>query len=70
MARYVWKTDIETELVFMFFSRYGKSISLNPDEIDEGRFWKIKKVKESLGKGILTPNFEFEFDILLKNVFK
>ena len=27
-------------------------------------------MREALGKGILTPNFEFEFDILLKQVFK
>ncbi len=70
LARYVWETEIESELVFMFISRYEKAITVNPEEIEEGKFWKIKKIKESLGKGGLTPNFEFEFDILLKNVFK
>ncbi len=43
---------------------------INPEEISEGKFWKISRIKEALGKGILTPNFEFEFDILLKHVFK
>lgn len=70
VARYVWETEVESELVFMFISRYNKTVSINKEEIDEGKYWKIKKIKESLGKGILTPNFEFEFDILLKNVFK
>jgi isopentenyldiphosphate isomerase/intracellular septation protein A len=71
VARYSWETEVESELVYMFFSRYNKMIIIpNKDEIEEGKFWKIKKIKENLGKGIFTPNFEFEFDILLKQVFK
>lgn len=70
MAKYVWETEIESELVFMFFSRYSKAITFNSDEIDDGKFWKIKKIKETLKKGVFTPNFEFEFDILIKHVFK
>jgi len=70
VARYVWETEVESELIFMFISRYDRTININKDEIDEGKYWKIKKIKESLGKGILTPNLEFEFEILLKNVFK
>jgi hypothetical protein len=54
----------------MFVSRYNKAISINKEEIDEGRSWRIKKIKESFGKGVFTPNFEFEFDLLLKNYFK
>ncbi|MCP4155489.1 MAG: NUDIX domain-containing protein [bacterium] len=71
VGRYVWETEVETELVFMFISFYNKAITaINKEEIDEGKFWKIKKLKEALNKGVLTPNFEFEFDILLKQVFK
>ena len=70
VAKYIWETDVESELVFMFISKYNKAITINKEEIDEGKFWKIKKIKESLNKGILTPSFEFEFDILMKQVFK
>ncbi|MCK4766164.1 MAG: NUDIX domain-containing protein [Candidatus Aminicenantes bacterium] len=71
ITKYVWETDVESELVFMFFARYNKAITINnPEEIDEGKFWKIKKIKENLGKGIFSANFEFEFDILLEQVFK
>lgn len=70
LAKYVWETEVESELVFMFISRCEKAITINQEEIDEGKFWKIKKIKESLNKGVLTPNFEFEFDILLKHFFK
>jgi isopentenyldiphosphate isomerase/intracellular septation protein A len=68
-AKYVWESDIETELVFMFICRYDKTITINKEEIDEGKFWKKKKIKEVIGKGILTPNFEFEFDILRKVLY-
>lgn len=70
VARYIWESQVESELVYMFVSRYDKSIMTNNEEIDEGAFWKIKKIKESLGKDIFTPNFEFEFKILLENYFK
>ena len=70
LAKYVWETEVESELVFMFITRFDKAIVINPDEIDEGRFWKIKKIKESLGKGLFTPNFETEFKILMEQIFK
>ena len=70
LARYTWESKVESELVYMFVSRYDKTITINKEEIDEGAFWKIKKIKEFLGKDIFTPNFEFEFKILLENYFK
>ena len=68
VAKYVWESDIESELVFMFICRYNKAININKEEIDEGRFFKIKKIKEMLGKGEITPNFEFEFNNILIKV--
>jgi isopentenyldiphosphate isomerase/intracellular septation protein A len=70
VARYVWESDIESELVYMFVARCDAVPRINAEEISEGRFWKIAKVREAIGQGILTPNFEFEFDILMKQVFK
>jgi isopentenyldiphosphate isomerase len=70
VARYVWESDIESELVYMFIARCDAVPRINPQEISAGKFWKIAKIREAIGKGILTPNFELEFDILLKQVFK
>ena len=70
LARYLWESDIESELVYMFVTRTDQPLRLNLEEIDEGKFWKIKKIKAALAKDILTPNFEFEFAILLKQFFK
>jgi len=71
LAKYVWQSDIESELVFSFICRYDRPITVNKDEIDEGKFWKVKKIKEAMGNGQLTPNFEFEFEnILRKAVYR
>jgi len=70
VARYIWESDIESELVHMFVTLTGQPPRINRAEISEGKFWKISKIREALAAKILTPNLEFEFDILLKQVFK
>jgi isopentenyldiphosphate isomerase len=70
VARYVWESDIESELVYMFVTRTDRPLRINREEISEGKFWKISRIREARSKGILTPNLEFEFDILLKHVFR
>lgn len=62
--QYKWKSEIEQELVFAFVSITDKPINVNHLEVDEGRFWTIREIERCLGKGILTPNFEYEFEML------
>ena len=40
-------------------------IVIDPEEIDEGRYWDIDEVMAHMGKGVFTPNFEDEFQRLL-----
>lgn len=69
ICSYVWETEIESELVFVFWCREsGGGIAINRDEVEDGKFWKIKKIRENLGKEVFTPNFEKEFQILLDKV--
>jgi len=70
IGRYVWETDVESELVYMFAARYDKTIVFNREEIEDGKYWKIKNIRTSLKKGVFTPNFELEFDILVRQVIK
>jgi isopentenyldiphosphate isomerase len=66
LYRYVMKNDYESELVYTFRLKYNGPIKVNKEEIAFGRFWKIKEIKKNLGKGIFTPNFEQEFQLLEK----
>ncbi len=69
VSTYIWESDIESEFVYMFVSRYKGIITINPEEIEDGKFWRIKKIKENLEKDVFTPNFEFEFKVLLNTIF-
>ncbi len=61
---YRWNSDIESELVYMFVSHDFTSIHLHSDEVKEGRFWTSKQIEMNIGKGVFTPNFEDEYQIL------
>lgn len=59
LTSYVFESSREKELVFVHKTVYEEEIHPS-DELDGGRFWKIEEIKENLGKGIFTPNFEEE----------
>lgn len=60
IAKYLWESDIERELVFVFATTYNKNITVNRDEISEGKFWDVKEINDNLKSGIFTPNFTHE----------
>lgn len=66
LYRYVMKNNFESELVYTFRTKHNGPFKINKDEISYGRFWKIKEIKNNIGKGIFTPNFEQEFELLEK----
>lgn len=59
LAHYIFESERERELVFAHKTIYDGVI--NPsEELDGGRLWSIDEIKEHLGKGVFTPNFESE----------
>jgi isopentenyldiphosphate isomerase len=64
---YVWKSDVETELVYLFSTSDFHSFHIHTDEVDDARFWNPGEIESSLGNDVFTPNFEYEF-ILLKEL--
>lgn len=66
---YRWDSEIESELVYVFVTSDFKSIHLHSDEVTEGKFWSPSQIDSHIGKGIFTPNFEYEY-LLLKEDFK
>lgn len=61
LATYVFESAREKELVFSHKTVYDGTITPS-DELAGGRFWTLCEIKENLGKGIFTPNFEDEFN--------
>jgi len=66
MYDYWMYSEVETEYVHTYRAIYDGAIKLDPNEIDEGRFWSIEEVEENLGTGIFTPNFEQEYQQYLQ----
>ena len=65
LANYVWESDIERELVFCFVTHYNDEITINKEELTDGKFWSHSEIRNVLSKGILTPNFEEEYSQIL-----
>lgn len=63
---YIHSNEYETELVYTYSCIYGGEIDYDKDEIDEVRAWSIGEIREALGKGILSDNFEHEFEIYMR----
>jgi len=62
VTKYVWESEIEKELTYVFFALQNGDININPDEIDEAKFWSRNEINQTIGKNIFTPNFEFEWN--------
>lgn len=61
LMQYVFESAREKELVFVHKTVYDGDIHPS-DELDGGRFWSINEIRENLGKGVFTPNFEGEIE--------
>lgn len=59
--KYVFESQRERELVYVHRTVYEGEIRPSAEELDGGRFWSAEEVREAMGKGILTPNFESEY---------
>ena len=66
--KYPFRSDKEYELVNTYYTIFDGVITPDPGEITEGRFWKISDIEASLGKNMLTPNFEREFEKIVRFV--
>ena len=65
VTSYVFESARENELVFVNKTVYDGEIHPS-DELDGGRFWSTEEIKENIGKGIFTPNFEQEIGRIIQ----
>ena len=62
IGKYVFESLRERELVYVHRTTYEGDIRPSQDELDGGRFWTTAEIKETIGQGIFTPNFESEIE--------
>ncbi len=61
VTSYVYDSVREREMVFVYRTVYAGGIAPG-DELDGGRFWPVAEIRENLGRGLFTPNFELEIE--------
>ena len=63
IARYVFESEIERELISCNIAVVGPEFvpTIEMGEADELRFWTLNEIREAIGRGVMTPNFEREF---------
>lgn len=66
LSKYVFESVIERELVYVHRCSYDGPICPSSTELEGGRFWTLQEIREAIGKDVLTPNFESEFQRLFK----
>lgn len=61
ICKYVFEGKMEKELVYVHKTTYDGTVTPSPTELAGGRFWSKQEIKENMGKGAFTPNFEDEY---------
>lgn len=61
VARYVFESQRERELVHVHTCIYDGPITPSTTELSYGRFWSQEEIAAHLGKDTFTPNFESEY---------
>ena len=71
LISYVFQSEIEQEMVNVYYINVTDDFAPTFDtiEIDDARFWHFDEIDEAMGKGVLTPNFEKEFN-RIRNLIK
>jgi len=64
ISKYIWESPRERELVYSFHGTTEEMPEINKNEIEEGRFWTIKEIRNNIGCKFFTPNFIHEFEMI------
>ena len=64
LETYLFESEIEKEMVNVFAAVGSYELTPDCDEVDEGRWWPVEEIDANIGKGIFTPNFESEYNMI------
>ncbi|MFT5130040.1 MAG: isopentenyldiphosphate isomerase [Rhodothermales bacterium] len=59
--RYIWRSDRESELITSFRTVHDGPYQPQPEEVGDARPWSLAEIASTIGNGIFTPNFEYEW---------
>jgi isopentenyl-diphosphate delta-isomerase type 1 len=65
ITKYVWNSEIESELVFVFAATVSDFSFVPNDEVTEAKFWSKEEIRANFAKNVFTPNFESEYKAIV-----
>ena len=65
-TKFLHRMPKETEVSFLYTLVYDGEFKIDHDEVVDGRFFSVAEIKEKLGTGFFTRNFEREFEVFNK----
>ena len=65
---YQFESSVEKDMVSIFAAVGSYELTPDLDEVDEGRWWPVEEIDANIGKGVFTPNFESEFQMIRKQL--
>lgn len=68
LETYEFESQIEKEMVNVFAVVGSYELHPDLDEVDEGRWWELSDIDANIGKGVFTPNFESEFQMIRQSL--
>lgn len=68
LLSYEFESEVERELINVYAAVGAFELTPDPDELAGGRWWELDEIDANVGKGIFTPNFESEFNMIRKSL--
>ena len=68
IVTYEFESEVEKELINVYAAVGHYELTPDPEELDGGQWWELADIDEGIGKGIFTPNFESEFQMIRKSL--
>ena len=68
LETYEFESSVEREMVSVFAAVGSYDLHPDPEEVAEGRWWPVEEIDASIGKGVFTPHFDSEFQMIRKSL--
>lgn len=65
ITKHIIETRFERELTYCYYAVSDQKPQPDMDEVSDGRYWSVTEIKQNLGSGVFTPNFEVDFESFL-----
>lgn len=67
LSKYIKETKIEKVYAFLFVTSKMGKMNINPEFVENTKWWTIPQIEDNLGTGIFSDLFESEFELIKRS---